>query len=116
MLADLARPGTSHDWTLLGTALLEAGDPAAAEDALRRALRLECTSFWAWFMVGHCHFAQARYAEAAGDFSACTALGPQFAWAHFNRASPWPGPDCWIPPAMPTTRRFGSTPTSPRPW
>ena len=85
MLADLARPGTSHDWTLLGTAFLEAGDPAAAEDALRRALRLECTSFWAWFMIGHCHFAQARYAEAAGDFSACTAPGPQFAWAHFNR-------------------------------
>jgi serine/threonine protein kinase/tetratricopeptide (TPR) repeat protein len=84
-LAALTRPATSHDWTLLGTAMLAAGDPSAAEDALRQALRLECTSFWAWFMIGHCHFAQARYTEAAGDFSACTALGPQFAWAHFNR-------------------------------
>ena len=84
-LAASARPSSSHDWTLLGSTLLAAGDPAAAEDALRHALRLECTSFWAWFMMGHCHFGQARFIEAAGDFSACTALGPRFAWAHFNR-------------------------------
>jgi serine/threonine protein kinase/tetratricopeptide (TPR) repeat protein len=80
-----ARPATSRDWTLLGMTLLSAGDTVAAEDALRNALRIECTSFWAWFMLGHCHFAQARFVEAAGDFSACTALGPQFAWSHFNR-------------------------------
>jgi serine/threonine protein kinase/tetratricopeptide (TPR) repeat protein len=84
-LAAHTRPATSHDWTLLGKTLLGAGDPAAGEDALRQALRLECTSFWAWFMMGHCHYAQARFLEAAGDFSACTALGSQFAWAHFNR-------------------------------
>lgn len=84
-LANITRPDTAHDWDLLGTTLLAAGDPAAAEDALRHALRLDSSSFWAWFMLGHCHFAQGRFLEAAGDFSACTALGSRFAWVHFNR-------------------------------
>jgi tetratricopeptide (TPR) repeat protein len=84
-LAGLSPPSSSHDWTLLGTTLLSSGDPAAAEEALRQALRLDCTSFWSWFMLGHCHYAQGRYVEAAGDFAACTSHGPQFAWAHFNR-------------------------------
>jgi tetratricopeptide (TPR) repeat protein len=43
------------------------------------------TSFWTWFVLGHCHFAQRRYLEAAGDFAACSARGPHFAWVHFNR-------------------------------
>ncbi len=80
-----ARPSGPHDWTLLATSLLAAGDPAGAEDAARRALRLDPTSFWAWFVMGHCHFAQERFLEAAGDFSACTAIGSPFAWVHFNR-------------------------------
>jgi eukaryotic-like serine/threonine-protein kinase len=84
-LAALARPATCHDWTILATTRLAGGDPGAAEDALRRALRLDCTAFWAWFMMGHCHYAQGRFLEAAGDFSACTVQGPQFAWVHFNR-------------------------------
>ena len=84
-LAALARPTTSHDWALLGTTLLAAGQADAAEDALREALRLDCSSFRAWFMMGHCHYAQSRFLEAAGDFSACTAVGSQFAWVHFNR-------------------------------
>ncbi len=36
--------------------------------------------------MGHCHFEQKRYLEAAGDFSACVACGPDNAWSHFNRA------------------------------
>ncbi len=80
-----ARPAGPHDWTMLATSLLAAGDPAAAEDAARKALRLDPTSFWAWFVMGHCHFAQERFLEAAGDFSACTAIGSPFAWVHFNR-------------------------------
>ncbi len=70
---------------MLGTTLLAAGDPAGAEEALRRALKLEVTSFWTWFILGHCHYAQGRYLEAAGDFSVCSARGPGFAWTHFNR-------------------------------
>src|SRR5262249_29570171 len=84
-LADMNRPASAHEWSLLGTSLLAAGNPAGAEDARHRGLRIDCTSFWAWFMLGHCHSAQGRYLEAAGDFSACTALGSQFAWVHFNR-------------------------------
>jgi serine/threonine protein kinase/Tfp pilus assembly protein PilF len=76
---------TRHDWTLLGTTLMAAGDAAAAEDALRRAIRLDVTSFWTWFILGHCHYRQGRFLEAAGDFAACCAREPVFPWAHFNR-------------------------------
>ncbi|MFI5459583.1 MAG: protein kinase [Isosphaerales bacterium] len=84
-LAAARVPSTCHDLTLLATTLLAGGDPARAEDALRRALYLDVTSSWAWFVMGHCHYAQGRFIEAAGDFAACTARGPTFAWAHFNR-------------------------------
>jgi serine/threonine protein kinase/tetratricopeptide (TPR) repeat protein len=82
--ADMA-PSTSHDWTLMGTTLLSAGDQPGAEEALRQALQRDYTSFWSWFLLGHCHYAQERFLEAAGDFAVCTALGPEFAWTHFNR-------------------------------
>ena len=85
-------PSTCHDLTLLGTTLLAGGDRPAAEDALRQALRLDVTSFWAWFILGHCHYAQGRFLEAAGDFAACRSRGPAFAWVHFNRGWRWPRP------------------------
>jgi serine/threonine protein kinase/tetratricopeptide (TPR) repeat protein len=84
-LAAARAPATCHDFTLLGTTLLVGGDSAGAEQAVKQALHLDVTSFWAWFVLGHCHFAQGRYLEAAGDFAACSARGPRFAWAHFNR-------------------------------
>ena len=88
--ADRARaagrpPVTCHDLTLQGTTLFAAGDLAAAEAALRRALQQDLTSFWTWYVLGHCHFRQRRYLEAAGDFAACAARDPDFAWVHFNR-------------------------------
>lgn len=76
---------TSHDFKLLGTALLARGDVSGAEDALRAAIRIDSSSFSAWFAMGHCHFRQGRFLEAAGDFAACIARGPEFAWTHFNR-------------------------------
>jgi tetratricopeptide (TPR) repeat protein len=78
-------PSTCHDLTLLGSTLLAVGDSAGAEEALRHALHLDITSFWAWFVLGHCHYKQGRFLEAAGDFAACSARGPSFAWVHFNR-------------------------------
>jgi serine/threonine protein kinase/tetratricopeptide (TPR) repeat protein len=78
-------PATCHDWTLLGTTLLAAGNAPGAEDALRRAIHLDVTSFWSWFILGHCHYQQGRFLEAAGDFAVCSARGSSFAWAHFNR-------------------------------
>jgi tetratricopeptide (TPR) repeat protein len=78
-------PSTCHDLTLLGTDLLYARDLAKAEDALKQALRLDCTSLWAHFVLGHCHFARGRFLEAAGDFDACAVGNPSFAWIHFNR-------------------------------
>ena len=79
-------PTQSRDLTMLGTSLLASGDTAGAEAALRAAIARDATSLWAWFAMGHCHFEQGRYLEAAGDFSACVACGPEYAWSHFNRA------------------------------
>jgi eukaryotic-like serine/threonine-protein kinase len=88
--ADRARaaaivPSTCHDLTLLGSTLLANRDFDNAEEALRRALRVDLTSYWAWFLLGHCHSAQGRFLDAVGDFTACVVRGPTFAWAHFNR-------------------------------
>jgi serine/threonine protein kinase/tetratricopeptide (TPR) repeat protein len=74
-----------HDWILLGTSRLLRGDRTGADEALRKALFIDVTSFWAWFMMGHCDYAQGKFIEAAGDFSVCCARGPSFAWTHFNR-------------------------------
>jgi eukaryotic-like serine/threonine-protein kinase len=78
-------PSTCHDLTLLATSRVSVDDYLGAERALREALSLDVTSFWAWFVLGHCHYAQARFLESAGDFAACAARGPGFAWVHFNR-------------------------------
>jgi eukaryotic-like serine/threonine-protein kinase len=88
--ADRARaaahePTTSHELTLEGTSLLAAGDLAGAEASLRKALKRDGTSFWTWYVLGHCHFGQRRYLEAAGDFAVCAAMDSSFAWVHFNR-------------------------------
>ena len=78
-------PSTCHDLTLLATSRLSGGDRLGAEEALKEALRHDVSSFWAWFVLGHCHYAQRRFIEAAGDFAACAVRGPKFAWVHFNR-------------------------------
>ena len=78
-------PSTCHDLTLMATSRLSGGDHLGAEQALKEALRHDVTSFWAWFVLGHCHHAQGRFLEAAGDFAACAVRGPKFAWVHFNR-------------------------------
>jgi tetratricopeptide (TPR) repeat protein len=79
-------PTSSEDLTMLGTSLLASGDTSGAETVLRAAIARDATSLWAWFAMGHCHFEQGRYLDAAGDFSACVARGPEYAWCHFNRA------------------------------
>ena len=103
--AALRAPTTCHDLTLAATTLFAAGDLAAAEASLRRALQAEITSFWAWYVLGHCHFAQRRYLEAAGDFAACAAREPKFAWVHFNRGLALARAGRLRPPKIHTTRR-----------
>ena len=78
-------PASSQDFTMLAKLLLADRNLAAAETALREALRRDVTSFWAWYHLGHCHFEQGRYLEAAGDFNACFLGGLEFPWVHFNR-------------------------------
>jgi tetratricopeptide (TPR) repeat protein len=70
---------------MLGSFLFRNGDLAAAEQALHEAVARDVGSFWAWFNLGHCHFDQGRFLEAASDFTACVVARPKFAWAHFNR-------------------------------
>src|SRR5262249_53432132 len=78
-------PRTCHDWTLLGLSLLNSGDFPAAEEALRRAIYLDETSLWAWFIRGHCHYAQGQFPAAIGDSEAVSALAPKFSGTHSNR-------------------------------
>ena len=78
-------PASSQDFTMLAKLLLADRNLAAAETALREALRRDVSSFWAWYHLGHCHFEQGRYLEAAGDFNACFLGGLKFPWVHFNR-------------------------------
>jgi serine/threonine protein kinase/Flp pilus assembly protein TadD len=78
-------PSTSRDFALLGVSLLSRRDLTGAQQALAKAVDLDPKAFWAWFALGHCHFEQGRYSDAAGDFSACVALEPRFAWPRMNR-------------------------------
>jgi eukaryotic-like serine/threonine-protein kinase len=76
---------TGRDFYLLGTALLTEGQPDRAEPALIKAIGLDPRRFWAWFALGHCHYDQGRFAEAAGDFALCTVLAPKVTWPWMNR-------------------------------
>jgi tetratricopeptide (TPR) repeat protein len=78
-------PITGHDFATQGKLLLANRDLAGAEGALMEATRRDVSSFWAWYHLGHCHFEQGRYLEAAGDFAACYVGGLKFPWVHFNR-------------------------------
>jgi serine/threonine protein kinase/Tfp pilus assembly protein PilF len=76
---------TSRDFYLRGTERLVRKDYPRAEEALLRAVVLDPRAFWAWFVLGVCHFEQGRYLEAAGDYGICAALEPKFAWSFLNR-------------------------------
>jgi tetratricopeptide (TPR) repeat protein len=78
-------PSTSQDFEMLGRVLLANRDFVDAENALREAVRRDVFSFWPWYYLGHCHFEQGRYLDAAGDFNACLVGGLKFPWVHFNR-------------------------------
>ena len=79
-------PATSRDHALLGMSLLGSeGKLNDAESHLLKAVNLDPKSFWSWFVLGHCHYQQGRFLEAAGDFGSCVALEPNFAWPHMNR-------------------------------
>ena len=80
------KPTSCHDLTLAGTTLFAAGDLAARRGIpAARPSNRDVTSFWTWYVLGHCHFGQRRYLEAAGDFAVCAGRDPDFAWVHFNR-------------------------------
>jgi eukaryotic-like serine/threonine-protein kinase len=83
--ADELKPTSARDLYLLGTSLLVSREYDRAEDMLNRAVAADAKRFWAWFVLGLCHHDQKRYLDAAGDFSACTALAPEFAWPYLNR-------------------------------
>jgi serine/threonine protein kinase/tetratricopeptide (TPR) repeat protein len=78
-------PASSQDFTMLAKLFLADRNFAGAEVALREAIKRDVSSFWAWYHLGHCHFEQGRYLEAAGDFNACFLGGLKFPWVHFNR-------------------------------
>ena len=81
---------------------------------LRRTLRLDCTSFWAWFMLGHCHYARGGSLSPPATSRPAPSRGRNSPGSTSIAGWPWPGPGNWRPPAMPTTSPCGPTRHSPR--
>lgn len=62
-----------------------AGDYGIALEELRRAVRQDPDSFWAWFLIGRCYDEAGQFREAIAAYDVCVSLWPEFAMAYFNR-------------------------------
>jgi len=71
---------------LLGVVRAQSGVPAAAEHAIRRALRLKTTPDYL-SSLGNVLKQQGRFDEAVAAFRQAIALRPDFAQAHYNLAN-----------------------------
>ena len=58
---------------------------AEAVAELNRRAGCNPRHYWSWLQRGMCHQELGEHALAVGDFSACIALWPEFAWGYFNR-------------------------------
>jgi tetratricopeptide (TPR) repeat protein len=79
-----AYPDSDWVWLLLGRAYFQKRDLAAAEQALREAVRLGPRSDKAQFHLGLVHYFQKDYRAAADCFRTATQIKPDFAQAHYN--------------------------------
>ena len=80
------QPRTAWDFFALGRSHLNAGEPAAAANALTRAVRLGEGNFWPQFYLGTCAYKDSRLEEAIRALCACVALRPDRAECYHNRA------------------------------
>jgi tetratricopeptide (TPR) repeat protein len=78
-------PRTAREHYAVGRALFRAGDLAAAEARLDRALELQPGALWPTFYKGACAYRRARYEDAVLAFTACAALAPRSGWCYHNR-------------------------------
>jgi Flp pilus assembly protein TadD len=79
-------PDSDRGWEMLGTAYDQRGDLAAAEQALRTAVRLAPASVVAHVQMGVVFFHQGKYAAALTYFRTAVQLKPDLAAAQFNLA------------------------------
>ena len=77
-------PERGQAWLVFGKALRQAGDAAAAERALRRAVQLDPDSVAAQTELGSALFAQARYSDAEVSYREAVRINPKLAEAWFN--------------------------------
>jgi tetratricopeptide (TPR) repeat protein len=77
-------PDSAETWRRLGAALIEAGDLAAAEQALNTAIALEPDYPEVYIQIGTVLYRQNNYRMAAACFRKAAALRPEYASAHFN--------------------------------
>jgi tetratricopeptide (TPR) repeat protein len=78
-------PQTARDYSLIGEELASSGSIDQAIPFLERAIVIDPRRFWAWFVLGLCHYELGQFEAAAGEFGACMLIEPQFAWPAFNR-------------------------------
>ncbi len=83
---DLLFNNAAVAWTGLGVATLKLGDPAAATDYYKRAIRMNANYFQPYYQLGLLYFAEDRSAEAAKMFAKTVKLRPDFVDGHFRLA------------------------------
>ena len=77
-------PDRVQAWLVFGKALSQAGDLAAAERALRKAVQIDSNSVPARNELGGVLFAQSRYPEAETNYREALRINPNLAEAWFN--------------------------------
>jgi serine/threonine protein kinase/tetratricopeptide (TPR) repeat protein len=76
---------TARDHYLDAQILVKKGDYRGALLLLEEAIRQDPQDFSSWWVKGSCHDALQQYSEAAGCYSTCIALRPDFEMAWLNR-------------------------------
>ncbi len=77
------KTAADHYWA--GSDLITVGQYRDALPMLQKAIHLEPSNFWAWFVLGNCCDRLALDTRAEACYATCIALKPDFHWAYFNR-------------------------------
>jgi serine/threonine protein kinase/lipoprotein NlpI len=83
-LAANIRPQTARDYYLLAISFARNGRYADAVKELDASLQINPSHYWSLVQRGICYREQGELLLAAGDFSRCAGLEPNFAWGHYN--------------------------------
>lgn len=81
----LATDPRARDWYLSGLTARETNDLAEAASLFEQAVASDPRHYWSWLLLGDVRTRLGQDDRAEGCFSACIALKPELAMAHYNR-------------------------------